>query len=400
MNKTFFFISSSDLSRPGAAKFRLLAIARGLCEHGAKVNWILLASKVPDSIANDDKYKSINFISVGKRRGIAVNCKVFAYLYRLLLLANLGPVVRKHVFASDIKAFFSVGDSFVNLMLIYNMCRKKNVFLLHERTEYPYLNAGSLIKKLNLYLYLNIFIPRCDHIFVISTALRDFFSNLPKVRRKSVPVTILNMLVEADRFQLSIGQEALPFKDIVYIGTMYGDKDGVYNLIRAFGLIKNKVPEARLVLVGDNTRQDLMTKINKAMDNIPDKSRIIFTGVLDRTAVIQIINKAYCLALARPDNVQAKYGFPTKLGEYLATGRPVVVTDVGDIPLFLKDEDNAFIAESDSIRSFATKLEECLRDEARAIETGGSGQKLVNEQFDYLKVTKDILWTIEREYAK
>ena len=48
------------------------------------------------------------------------------------------------------------------------------------------------------------------------------------------------------------------------------------------------------------------------------------------------------LVLARPDNIQAKGGFPTKLGEYLATGNPVVVTKVGEIPNYLIDGVNAF----------------------------------------------------------
>jgi len=400
MGKTFFFISSSDLSRLGAAQFRLLAIARGLSEHGAKVYWILLASKVPDSLSLDEKYQSINFKSVGKQRALINNSKVASYFYRLYLLISLGPVLRPLCCDSDHKALFSVGDGFLNLIMIKRLCSKETILLFHERTEYPYLNANSLLKRLNLFLYMNIFIPQCDHIFVISTALREFFSTLPKVKKKNVPVSILNMLVETDRYQVIHETEATPQKDIVYIGTMYGDKDGVYNLIRAFGLIMDKIPEARLILVGDDKRKALMAKVISALKSITDRNRVVFTGAINRMDVINKINNSYCLTLARPNNIQAKYGFPTKLGEYLTTGRPVVVTAVGDIPLFLMDGDNAFIAEPDSIQSFASKLEECFSDEAMASAIGERGQKLVNEQFDYLAVTKVILIASEKGYAQ
>ena len=57
---------------------------------------------------------------------------------------------------------------------------------------------------------------------------------------------------------------------------------------------------------------------------------------------------AKLLALARPDSIQAQGGFPTKLGEYLATGRPVVVTKVGEIPDYLEDGVNAFLSDINS----------------------------------------------------
>lgn len=388
MSKTFFIISSSDLSRPGAAQFRLLAIARGLCEHGAKVNWILIASKVPDSIANDEKYRRINFIQVGKQPTSIINNKLASYFYRLYLLVSLRPTLSQLCRDSDHKALFSVGDSFINLTLMKKLCRKERILLFHERTEYPYLNAKSLLKRLNLFLYLKIFIPQCDHIFVISKALRDFFSALAMVRKNNVPVSILNMLIETDRYQINEETEATPNKDIVYVGTMYGDKDGVYDLISAFGLIMNKIADARLVLIGDNLRRERMNKIYEALSNISHQDRIIFTGSLGRTELIQRINQAHCLALSRPNNIQAKYGFPTKLGEYLATGRPVVITGVGDIPIYLEDGYNAFVSVPGQAKTFAAKLAECLADEERATEIGERGRELVYHQFNYKTATK------------
>jgi glycosyltransferase involved in cell wall biosynthesis len=282
--------------------------------------------------------------------------------------------------------------------MLRRLCRKEKILLFHERTEYPYLNATSLLKRLNLFLYLNIFIPQCDHIFVISTALREFFSTLPKVKRGNVPVSILNMLVEADRYQISNEIEAIPYKDAVYVGTMYGDKDGVYNLIRAFGLIMDKIPEARLILVGDDKRKAQMAKVISALKSITDRSRVVFTGAINRMDVINKINNSYCLALARPDNIQAKFGFPTKLGEYLTTGRPVVVTAVGDIPLFLNDGDNAFIAEPDNIQSFASKLEECFSNDIRSSVIGKRGQELVCNQFSYKVVSRTLIISMGEHY--
>lgn len=387
MGKTFFFISSSDLSKPGAAQFRLLAIARGLCEHGAQVNWILIASRAPDSIANDEKYRSINFVSVGELGHLANKGKIVAFLYRMYLLFTLGQVTSKLTLGTGAKALFSVGDSIVNLMLISRVCRQHKILLFHERTEYPYLNSKTIAQRLNLYLYLKVFIPQCDHIFVISGGLKIFFGKQAKGRQ--IPISMLNMMVEPDRYlHERVVPSAKTTRDIVYVGTPYGEKDGVYNLIKAFAIVMDKYYDTRLVIVGDTSRPKLLTKVYDVLEMLSDKSRVVFTGSLARPEVIERLNSAYCLALARPANVQAEYGFPTKLGEYLSTGRPVVITGVGDIPMYLEDGYNAFVAIPGQATAFAAKLAECLADKERATEIGERGRELVYHQFNYKSVTK------------
>jgi len=229
---------------------------------------------------------------------------------------------------------------------------------------------------------------------VISKALKHFFENELKENNKSIPVTLLNMVVEPDRYSCSCSSIDSQYKDIVFVGSMYGDKDGVYYLLEAFLKIYKDYPNSRLILIGDNTRVLQMQRVNNILSKMPYSDRIIFTGQLDRKSVIEKINSAYCLVLARPDNIQAKYGFPTKLGEYLSTGKPVIVTSVGDIPLFLRDGENAYIAKPDNVDAFANKLNECLSDSIKASFIGKKGKELVYGEFNYLEVTKNIVYSM------
>jgi len=114
---------------------------------------------------------------------------------------------------------------------------------------------------------------------------------------------------------------------------------------------------------------------------VPSPDRVVFTGLLSRVEVGEWLRRSYCLALSRPDNKQARYGFPTKLGEYLASGKPVVVTSVGDIPLYLIDNHDSFICHPDDPREFAHKLHMCLSDELRASSVGDNGYKLAQTIF-------------------
>ena len=88
--------------------------------------------------------------------------------------------------------------------------------------------------------------------------------------------------------------------------------------------------------------------------------------------------------LARPNNKQAEGGFPTKLGEYLATGNTVVVTNVGEIGLFLEDKKNAFISEPDSAEKFSQKNYAKPLLNNNALQVGIEGKKLVYNEFNYL----------------
>jgi glycosyltransferase involved in cell wall biosynthesis len=111
--------------------------------------------------------------------------------------------------------------------------------------------------------------------------------------------------------------------------------------------------------------------------------RVVFTGRVSRHEMPRFLCNAAVLALARPTSLQSEGGFPTKLGEYLSTGNPVVVTKVGDIPSYLTDGVNAFMSEPDDPHLFAEKLDEALSDPGRAKEMGLRGRQVAITHFDY-----------------
>ena len=111
--------------------------------------------------------------------------------------------------------------------------------------------------------------------------------------------------------------------------------------------------------------------------------RLVFTGRVARDEMPKYLCNARVLTLARPTGLQAEGGFPSKLGEYLATGRPVVVTSVGEIPEYVVDQDTAFLALPDSELDFAEKLAYALEHRSMGDEVGQRGRALAVREFDY-----------------
>jgi len=400
MDKAIVFVNSIDFTKPNASLFRLLAIARGLIENNVNVYWILLVSKPPQEILTDTYYKNIVFITLGENSNKYERNKYLFYLYRNLQIYKINSLIYELKKRHKAITCYAYGNDFILNYPLLKICQKLKIKIFNEITEYPKLIDDNLsyVKRLRLYirstLYLRYFITNVDHIFVISKALKQFFENHLKRYKKNIPVSVLNMMVEPDRYGCCSSSIDSQYKDIVFVGTMYGNQNGVYYLLEAFLKIINDYPESRLIIIGDNSKVKRMKKINSIMSKVTNPERIIFTGELNRDNVIKWQNSAYCLALARPNNLQAKYGFPTKLGEYLATGKPVVITSVGDIPIYLKDGENAYIAMPDDVEAFANKLRDCLDNPDRAYLIGKKGQELVYKEFNYYECTKIIVNSI------
>ena len=126
-------------------------------------------------------------------------------------------------------------------------------------------------------------------------------------------------------------------------------------------------------------------KLSKVLDSV------VFTDSVSPTAIPQYFVDAEMLVLARPDNIQAKYGFPTKLGEYLLSGRPVVLTDVGNISDFLVDGKNAFIAEPENIKSISNKMIEVSDNPNNANTIAIAGKETALNEFNSINETEKLL---------
>ena len=80
----------------------------------------------------------------------------------------------------------------------------------------------------------------------------------------------------------------------------------------------------------------------------------------------------------------------------MAPGRPGVITRGGEIPIYLKDGDNAFVAEPDNVYSFAERLAKCLNDSVNSQKIGEAGKYLIYKEFNYKSESNKILKSFSR----
>ena len=92
---------------------------------------------------------------------------------------------------------------------------------------------------------------------------------------------------------------------------------------------------------------------------------------------------AMALLIPLRPTLQDKARFPHKIGEYLASGNPVVSTNYGEVSYYFKDEQNMLIAESYDIKLFAAKMQFVLEHTSEAQKIGANGKDLALNQFEY-----------------
>jgi len=228
-------------------------------------------------------------------------------------------------------------------------------------------------------LLLKVILPRLSICLVMTDTLMEHYKGMPGINPDAEFLKI-PMTVDLSRFENTQANDTYKKPYIAYCGSGGFYANGVDILIKSFARISHLFPEIRLYIAAfhgnDESKMLGLIKENKLSE------KAIYLGVLNRNEIPSFLAGAELLALPRPDSRQARGGFPTKLGEYLASGSPVCVTRVGEIPQYLADNESAFMADPGDEVSFAKAMERCLRDPVNAKRVADNGKQVAHITFN------------------
>lgn len=192
--------------------------------------------------------------------------------------------------------------------------QKRNIWIIYEQTENPDIvsRIGGVVGKYLYRLYEKA-VQRIECLFVITPALKDKY--IKEFDIDSAKIDVVNMTVDKDRFMNLYDCE--PSETISYCGYISEFKDGVSVLIRAFAIVHAKHPNYKLQIIGPFADNKTEQNLYSLVESLGVKNNVIFTGPIAADTMPIRLKSSKILALARPDNLQAKYGFATKNGEDL-----------------------------------------------------------------------------------
>ena len=137
-----------------------------------------------------------------------------------------------------------------------------------------------------------------------------------------------------------------------------------------------------LYLVTNGAKNEL-EEIRNYIDKTFMRSRIKMFSNLTNQALNDLYKNAIALLIPLRPTLQDEATFPRKIGEYLASGVPVISTNYGEVKHYFRDGYDMLIASSYDKKPFAAKMQFVLDNPSEARKIGSNGKQTAGKNFDY-----------------
>ncbi|NMX21211.1 hypothetical protein C5S30_01985 [ANME-1 cluster archaeon GoMg4] len=276
-------------------------------------------------------------------------------------------------------------------------CLKKN-YQYCETCNFKNLLACGDIKFLwNLYKYITL-IRRCpiilnsaDEKIAISQAVKEKLEFCGLKNAKVVPNP-----VNVEEFWEANGRDIRERYDlddeivISFIGGLSYHK-GIINFLKVAEDISINYPNIKFLVVGDGPlkKECIDFSLNKNL-----KDCVVFTGKVSNKEIPKYYKASDIIAF--PSIWQEPFGRIAIEG--MASGKPIVASDIGGISDIVRDGKNGFLCNPFNLKEFKQKLEILIGDKELRNKMGEKGLKLAKEKYDekvianqIVKIYKEIL---------
>ena len=327
-------------------------------------------------------YKILNNFYQGQNRWIKY---LLAYLEPLVLFiyvtVSCGCADVYLIYSSNnVLSYFS--------MIILKLFGKK---IIIEVNEYPYETPGSRISRipiankiLKIFYWRGVF-PLANGILVISKALEDVaVKYAPKAKILRIPILTEYKSLLSENNAIKSDQVYL-----VHAGTLSEQKDGIFVVFQAFVkahkmLFKEYGIRLKFYLTNRVAQTTILKKIESILHDNNLSEEVIMMGYCEEKKLNDLLCGALVMVINKPDHLQNLYNFPTKLGLYLASHRPVIFAGHGmEVNQYLINEDNAIVVTPNDIDQISAQIVRCYSDPEFSRKIGNNGAETVKQHFYY-----------------
>jgi glycosyltransferase involved in cell wall biosynthesis len=270
-------------------------------------------------------------------------------------------IVQKN-FNHDIDLIISYNTSFISTSLLSLTCKiinKKFILILPEFYEKPKprILSFSLLNWYSFFLGIRYSAKGANSYIVLSSYLKNYLNTVLKNQK---PVLVMPNIIDSSFFNVSTEPFIKSKITIGYTGTPT-KKDGIEDLIYSFHLLHQKWPLTHLLIIGDVPGElTVLPRLKELANKLGLSKDVTFTGLVSHAQIPFLLQACQILALTRPSGVSAEAGFPTKIGEYFACKKPVVVSCVGDIAMYFKNEEHVMLVIPSDITSMSNAFEKLI----------------------------------------
>ncbi len=242
-----------------------------------------------------------------------------------------------------------------------------------------------------IYLWLDRFcVKHADFTWDVSSAIQDGrLKNGLDPQKKYNVIHVPNGLFPSQIRSVPISERT--HNSLIYLGTLEPDF-GVELAIEAFREVKIKIPKAILRIIGGGKE---LPSLKRLAQKLKLENSVIFYGfVEDNDEVARIVRTSYIgLAPYRafPESIRW-YGDAGKIRQYMASGLPVVTTQVPPLGRYIVEQ-GAGIMTKDIIKDFSDGIVRLLLDHVLYAKLTSVAEKINRDntwENVYIKAFRDM----------
>ena len=280
------------------------------------------------------------------------------------------------------------------VVLLARWCRLLGVPVILELCEWPLseLEAGhgrpGRAKR-----FCNHAISKVDAVLPISSYIEQVVENYCTARQMSIPMLRIPIIVDAKGYpdrRVNSGDPCLMFC------ASYSYRNMHKLVLDTCAELKRRSVRVRLRVLGGRGIEAFEKEVRKHAQDIGVMDTAEFFGYVSDEELKRIHSNSTALFMPLADDAHSVSRFPQKLGEYLASGSPVITTAMGEIPAYLTDGVNAFFTASFTPEALADTIQKVLADPRRAEQIGKRGRDVAHSEFEHILLGRKLKHFLEQ----
>lgn len=302
---------------------------------------------------------------------------------------------------NDYKMVFSLTTTTVMLFKLWFVCRLLGKQLVYDIVEDPlgkFLNRPPKVYSPYYWYETILFIIDgllCyligwrfpSHLAVISHELEKMVKRL-RISLHPSYLPILKKISNANH-----AANPVSGRDICYCGSLSFAKDGIKTMLEAVSILKKNGADVRLYLYGKGRKFDLL-RMKWLIKRLNIADNVVIAGFVTKEELVNRLESSFALVLPKPDNLQNRYNFATKLIDYLESRRPCILSDVGEVKYFFRDRENALLFQSQDSNQLASALKWLMKNPEKADLIGLNGYATFVAEFDAERRIAELLHAV------
>jgi len=223
--------------------------------------------------------------------------------------------------------------------------------------------------------------PRVDRLILVTDEAKDYYINQYGI--DSGKITVLPNYISLERFRsFNVGNKSTTDSGKAFTAVYFGDtgtRRGTLTILDSAEILKNQ--DIRFLIIGDSREQETLEK--KARER--NLTNVTFTGRIPVIEALRLMNSSDAGLCPFLRNIHHDTTYANKMFQYMALGKPVIVSDCTSQANFVTKEDCGLIFKAGDSKELSDHILR-LRDKTTYETLSKNALRCVSEKYNWEEI--------------